>query len=213
MLTRLRALGRDLTGRNDHHLLRHLVGQLRATLAGAELARAVARGEHEPGTAREEMVDVEHQGDEHRRELVEQLAVALAPPMDREDLFRLSRSVDDILDNLRDLVREFDLFDVDAEPLLVEPLGCIADGVTALHDAVTAIIDEPERARWHALSARKNDVRSRYQQSMARLLGGDEPVRPELLRRRELLRRVDIIGLRLGEAADALADGAIKRSH
>jgi hypothetical protein len=48
---------------------------------------------------------------------------------------------------------------------------------------------------------------------MARLLADDGPVTAATLRRRELLRRVDVIGLRLGEAANALADGAVKRSH
>lgn len=42
----------------------------------------------------------------------------------------------------------------------------------------------------------------------------DEPeVTPQMLKRRELLRRLDVVGLRLGEAADALADGAVKHSQ
>ena len=38
------------------------------------------------------------------------LAGVLVTPVDREDLFRLSRSIDDVLDNLRDFVREWDLY-------------------------------------------------------------------------------------------------------
>jgi uncharacterized protein len=90
------------------------------------------------------VVDVEHRGDRARGGFVH----ALAPPLDREDLFRVSRSVDDVLDNLRDFARELELFAV-------------------------------------------SDV--------------------AMLKRRELLRRLDVVGLRLGEAADALADGAVKR--
>jgi hypothetical protein len=44
---------------------------------------------------------------------------------------------------------------------------------------------------------------------MARLLA--EPLTSETLRRREVLRRLDIVGLRLSEAADHLATAAIKR--
>jgi hypothetical protein len=62
-----------------------------------------------------------------------------------------------------------------------------------------------------ALGARKNDIRQRYQTAMQAIL--DEPLSTETLKRRELLRRLDVVGLRIREAADALADGAVKRSH
>src|SRR5680860_1212487 len=132
MLSWLRRLGRDLTGRNDQVLIRHLVGQLEATADAVVLARHVARGEAPSGKARKQMIDIEHRGDDHRHELIVELSSALAPPIDREDLFRLSRSVDDILDNLRDLVREFDLFDITREPLLDDLLEGVADGLNGL---------------------------------------------------------------------------------
>lgn len=210
---RARALGRDLTGRNHTVLTRHLVGQLDATLEGVVLARAAARGDVERGEARERMVDIEHRGDEHRRHLVSLLARALAPPMDREDMFRLSRSVDDILDNLRDLVRELDLFAIEREDLLDEPLEGVEVGVLALRCAISAMSAQPSVSRTYALQARKSDIRPRYQQAMAQLLSDEGPVTAATLKRRELLRRVDVIGLRMGEAANALADGAVKRSH
>lgn len=213
MLSHLRSLGRDLTGRSDVVLVRHLLGQIDATLDGARLARRVASGEVAPALGRDHMTRIEHHGDDERHALVRQLSSALAPPMDREDLFRLSRSVDDVLDNLRDLVRELDLFAISREPLLDDPLLGVETGVIALRDAVAAIVDRPETSRRGALAVKKNEIRPRYQQAMARLLVDDGVVTGALLKRRELLRRVDVIGLRLGEAADALADGAIKRSH
>ncbi len=213
MWQRIRAVARDLSGRRDRDLIHHLAGQLEATIEGVGLTRRVVSGELAPAAARERMGTIEHAGDEHRRELILELAGALAPPMDRGDLFRLSRSVDDVLDNLRDLVRELDLYEIGAEPLLIEPLTGVEDGVGALRAAVVAIAEEPDRASIHAIEARKSDVRPRYQRAMAQLLVGDGPVTLATLRRREALRRVDVIGLRLGEAADALADGAVKRSR
>ncbi len=56
-----------------------------------------------------------------------------------------------------------------------------------------------------------NAIRRRYQEGVAALLIGT--VDATMLKRRELLRRLDVVGLRLGEAADALADGAVKRHH
>lgn len=213
MGSRLRRLGRDLTGRSDWTLIDHVLGQLRTTHEGVVLARATARAEVDAAHAREQIADIEHRGDVHRRELVAELSAALAPPMDREDLYRFSRSVDDVLDNLRDLVREMDLYDIDEEPLLDEPLAGVERGVESLIDAVEAVLAEPDRSRSGAREAKKNDIRPSYQRAMAGLLAGDEPITGLVLRRRELLRRVDVVGLRLAEAADVLADGAVKRSH
>lgn len=213
MFVRFRNFARDLTGRNDRQLIDELVGQLDATQDALVLARKVVSGEVASGFARKQMIEVEHRGDEHRRNLIVKLAATLAPPLDREDLSRLSRSVDDVLDNLRDLVREFDLFENEREPLLDDLLEGVGIGVAALHDAVAAIVEQPEDARVQALSVKKNDIRPNYQQALATLLGSTTQVTSHTLKRRELLRRVDVIGLRLGEAADALTDGAIKRSH
>ncbi|MEX0836442.1 MAG: DUF47 family protein [Nitriliruptor sp.] len=213
MLERMRRFGRELTGRNSGVLIGHLVDQLDATLDAVGTVRAVAAGQLSTAEGRAQVGDLEDVGDGARRALIHDLSRTLAAPIDREDLFRLSRSVDDVLDNLRDLAREFDLFEVSGEPLMAEPLGNVADGVAALRDAVECLLDAPEHASLRAAEAKKNDVRASYQHALAELLTDGQQVTPELLRRRELLRRVDVTGLRLAEAADALADGAIKRSH
>ncbi len=212
MLERMRRFGRELTGRSDGVLVGYLVDQLEATTEAVDTLRAVAAGQLPTAEGRARVGELEGVGDAARRALIHDLSRTLAAPIDREDLFRLSRSVDDVLDNLRDLAREFDLFEVPGEPLMAEPLANIADGVTALRDAVQCLLDEPEHAALRAAEAKKNDVRASYQRALAELLADGRPVTPELLRRRELLRRVDLTGLRLAEAADALADGAIKRS-
>lgn len=207
-----RRLVRDLTGRRDRDLLAHLDGQLDATLAAVAVTRSLAAGEVDPATARARVEDHERDGDAARRDLVEQLSTTLTAPVDREDLFRLSRSVDDVLDNLRDLAREFDLYAVTGEPLLEDALAGIEDGLRTLRDAAGCLLERPGDAVAGAAEAKRNDVRLRYQEAMGELLAGSDPVDRTVLARRELLRRVDVVGLRLAEAADALADGAVKRS-
>ena len=213
MFDRLRRFARDLTGGNDTVLVGHLGDQLDATLAGVELVRSLAAGEVDTAEARERVGRIESRGDDARRALIVELSRTLAAPMDREDLFRVSRSVDDVLDNLRDLAREFDLYAIPSEPLLADPLANVEAGVLGLREAVECLLEAPHSASVRAAEAKKNDVRASYQHAMAALLADDREVTTETLRRRELLRRVDVTGLRLAEAADALADGAIKRSH
>jgi uncharacterized protein len=210
---RMRRFGRELTGRGDQVLLDHLVDQLDATLAGVRDVRAVAGGELTTAEGRARVSRVESVGDDARRALVHELSRTLAAPIDREDLFRVSRSVDDVLDNLRDLAREFDLFAIAGEPLLTDVLANVEAGVLALREAVASLVDAPEQASQRAAETKETDVRLSYERAMAALLADGQEVTTELLRRRELLRRADVVGLRLAEAANALADGAIKRSH
>jgi uncharacterized protein len=213
VLERLRRFGRDLTGRGHQVLIDHLVDQLDATLAGVRDVRAVAAGELSTAEGRERVGRVESVGDDARRALILELSRTLSSPIDREDLFRVSRSVDDVLDNLRDLAREFDLFAIAGEPLLTDVLANVEAGVLALREAVASLVDAPEHASRRAWEAKRTDVRPSYERAMAALLADRQEVTTELLRRRELLRRTDVVGLRLAEAADALADGAVKRSH
>jgi len=215
----LRRVLRELTGRSNADFTDDLEAQLEACLEGARLAHRCALGEVGAGEALTEMIDIEHRGDRRRAELVEALAQAIVTPIDREDLFRVSRSIDDVLDNLRDFVREVELF---GEPAASGPFGgvteAIIEAVIELQKAVAHLAGSPDHVIDASLAAKKrgNQIRHLYEQAMARLLADDEARRGEtihsVLRTRELLRRLDVVGLRLGEAADALSDGMMKRS-
>lgn len=211
-MTWLRRLVRDLTGRGDEVFVARLSAQIDAAREGALLALDAVRG-HDTSAARDRMTDIEHEGDDERAELVEQLAVALTTPIDREDLFRLSRSIDDVLDTLRDFTRELDLFQpVDGRgfgPLL----EALQAGIDALGVAVSYLVDRPADVSEACKAARRhgNTLRRQYQHALAELYR--EELRIETLKRRDLLRRLDVGGLRLDEAADALADAVLKRSH
>jgi len=134
-----------------------------------------------------------------------------ATPVDREDLFRLSRSIDDVLDNLRDFSRELELYRPPDVRSFLPLLHVIGGALDALHDSVRSLADGPDaivdaaRRSDHAASA----VRREFELAIARAL--DRASDEGALRERELLRRLDVVGLRLGEAADALGDGGLKR--
>ena len=213
-MRRLRPLLRDLSGGSSAQITARLTGQVGAALDGVRLARAAAQQDLPSEEARDLIGEVEHRGDDERGQLVALLAESLVTPIDREDLFRLSRSIDDVLDNLRDFVREHDLLGAECQRTFPPLLDAIEVALENLGEAVGHLADDPARASPGALAAKKqgNVIRQLYQRGVAQVLG-EEVVTPAMLKRRELLRRLDVVGLRLGEAADALADGAIKRSH
>src|SRR5690606_16400876 len=130
LMRRFRRIRDLMTGRMDTALSDALLGQLKATKEGAWLAMAMIGGEVGRTGAHEQMRTIEHLGDEERRLLVEELESALITPIDREDLFRLSRSIDDVLDSLPQFVRE-------SHPYRVPDHICF----TSLLDQVIFVID------------------------------------------------------------------------
>ncbi|MER5323942.1 DUF47 domain-containing protein [Streptosporangium roseum] len=203
----------DVRGRSGRRVVDLVRRQVAVVRAGAVLARSTATGEIERSAARTRMAEVEHEGDAARAELVRVLRRVLATPVDREDLFRISRSVDDVLDHLRDYVRETDLFGPDDLGFAVEPLQAVIDGLDELENAVLKMIEDPGSVTVAVLATRKacSRVRQLYQTRLTELFSG--PLEMDTLRGRELLSRLDAVGRRLGEAADALADAMLKRSH
>lgn len=220
MTRRRRAFGRtrrlvaDLTGRAGRDALACVLAQIDAAIDGGELACVMASGKLPTEEARGTMSDIEHRGDAQRAELVSALRRALAMPIDREDLYRLSRSVDDVLDNLRDFVRECDLYQPETLAPMIDPLQALTDGLRCLRAAVGAVARRsPEHINQRTMEARSqaSKVRILYQRRLAELFNSDEPTM-DAFKARELLRRLDVVALRLREAADALNDGMLKRS-
>lgn len=210
MRPRLSRIIRDLRGSPRSSLVEILLHHLDADLDSASLARALVTGEASPEHASERMTEIEHRGDSLRAQLVAGISRALVTPIDREDLYRLSRSIDDVLDNLRDFVREWSLYaptTSNALPVLEE----ITYAVREVRAAVAAIAEPDTDVAVRVLAAKKacNTIRRRYESELGQLFS--EELSMDVLKRRELLRRLDVVGLRLDEAVNVLADATVKR--
>ena len=88
--------------------------------------------------------------------------------------------------------------------------GGTASGIGALQLAVEAVARDPKDLE-AALASKKsaNEIRRLYDVELGRLFHGEPTM--DVVKHRELLRRLDVVGLRLNEAADRLSDAAIKR--
>jgi uncharacterized protein Yka (UPF0111/DUF47 family) len=197
----------------DSELSKALTGQVHAALDGAALAQAMVNKKISPAVAREQIADVEHRGDEMRAELVERLSKTLVSPLDREDLFRLSRSIDDVLDTIRDFVREADLYQIENRKTYRPFVDAVVAAIESLEEAVEALWHKPQRVPMKALDAKKaaRAVNRAYQDEFAKIVGGE--LSPHALKHRELIKRLDWVGVRINDAADVLTDGALKRGY
>ncbi len=208
----VRRVVRVITRSESQTLIAPLERQLTVTIAACALAREVAEGKRTPSEAHEKMAGIEHSGDQLRARFVSKLTKVLVAPIDREDLFRLSRSIDDVLDNLRDFVREWNLFDVSTKDPYAGLLDATARALEDLRVAVQIIGRDPKKLTSRtALATKKsaNEIRRLYDEELAKLF--QRKLSMKVLKIRELLRRLDVVGLRLNEAADVLADAAVKR--
>lgn len=217
MSPRPRQLLRELSGRADREFVDLLCAQIDSALQAARLVHAVvAEGRDHDVGLRERIGELESEGDAHRAEIVTALTGALVTPIDREDIYRLSRAIDDVLDNLRDFSREWDLYGMVSHEIFGPLLEEVVEALLALRSASEHIVSDPSGIARGALDAKKagNLVRRSYQYAIAEMLEDDDRVMTaRTVKARELLRRLDIVGMRVSQAADVLADAAVKRSH
>lgn len=202
-----RLVGNRTKRKTTRDLLAH---QIDVTLDGVELALEAIETPEDRVDARASMADIEHQGDDARAEVIRAMSSRVTTHLDREDLFRASRSVDDVLDNTRDFVREMTMWHADPGERGTTALEQVVASLERLRDAAAST--NPVDVRENCLAARKEagQVRRAYQEGLAQIFNAELTM--ETLKTRELLRRLDVIGLRLSEGADALLDGLIKRA-
>jgi uncharacterized protein len=201
---------KSLTRPHDDRFLLLLRSHVSSAVQAASLGRAVTLGEVDPRTATNRLIPIAERGTQDHETLVRTLARALSTPLDPEDIFRLSRSLGEVRENLADFVREFALFAPGSDQRCARLLEPILSSLTLLDTClsqrrVVTMRDEALFARQHV-----TQVREQYQLALAELYS--QPLASDVLRRRELLRRLDVVGLRLAEATDVLSDATIKRA-
>ncbi|HEY8803181.1 MAG TPA: DUF47 family protein, partial [Candidatus Dormibacteraeota bacterium] len=83
---------------NDRRFVQLLSEQADLTVRALQALEKFGRQPTANNDFIEEIKDIEREGDAKRRILIDELAHTYATPFDREDLFALSRAIDDILD-------------------------------------------------------------------------------------------------------------------
>lgn len=201
----------DLLGRSTVTIVDLLGEQIACARSGARLTHALLVDGDDVAAARRAMAELEHDGDDARDRLVGVLARTLSTPIDREDLFRVSRSIDDVLDGLRDFVRQLDLYRV-RHRRLREPVARIIDTLDLLDAAVHDLRSTHTSVTSDALAVKKasNLVQRSVYEGTASVLA-DGPPTDDIHRYLELFRRLEVVCGYLVDAADGLADAGIKR--
>jgi uncharacterized protein Yka (UPF0111/DUF47 family) len=157
----------------------------------------------------------EHRADDEKRELRAALTTAFVTPLEPEDLFELSRDVDDILNSAKDLVREAEVMGTQPDGAMAEMAGYLADGVRHLETALGGIAEADRTARAEqatteadaAVKAQRH-LEHAYRRAMSALI--DQGDLREVAAKRELYRRLARTGDELVRAAERVWYSVLK---
>lgn len=156
----------------------------------------------------------EKEADEVRRILIYELNKTFITPVDREDIFALSRSIDDVIDYAYSTVSEMEILKVRPTPFMQRMASLLRDASYELLQAAKRLEQHPGVASEHAQRAKalENRVESVYREALADLFTGAEDIKHvvKMLKSREVYRHLSNAADRGGEAADVIADIVVK---
>jgi hypothetical protein len=159
---------------------------------------------------------IEKEADEVQRILVHELQQTFVTPIDREDIFSLSRSIDNFIDYVYDTVEELEIFEIEASEAVLEIAALLLEMANELHLALQRLLDHPGVAAEHArrVKAVENQVEDAYRRNLAHLFQGPEDIHHvmDMLKMREVLRHLSNAADQGDKAADIIMDIVVKWS-
>ena len=164
----------------------------------------------------EELALKEKEADEVRRILIDELNRSFVTPFDREDIFTLSRSIDDVIDYADSTVSEMVTLKVQPTQYMQRMATLLKDAAYELYQAVLRLQKHPNVAIDHAQRAKalENRVEGVYREALADLFSGPEDLHHvvEMLKLREVYRHLSNAADRGDEAANIIADVVVKKT-
>ena len=190
-------------------VLAQLRAQLAITIEAMDAFASWAAGDVDAaGVLRER----EHAADDAKRALHVSLRTAFITPLEPEDLFALSRGVDRIVNQAKDLVRESEVMATPPDEALADMARLLAQSIRDLDAAIARLAPHTGDATAAADAAIKADRRLErvYRAAMGTLLE-NEDLR-EVTARRELYRRASRIGEAVEDVAERVLYAVVKES-
>jgi uncharacterized protein len=160
------------------------------------------------------VITLESEADELRRILIDELNRTFVTPFDREDIFALSLTIDDILDYAESTVDEMVMLSVMPNPYLERMASLLTDAATEIQRAVIQLVEHPNVANDHAVRAKalENRVEHVYREALADLFSQPESLDEvmEILKLREIYRHLSNAADRGDQAANVIGDIVVK---
>jgi len=155
---------------------------------------------------------IENEADDLRRILIEALNRTFVTPFDREDIFALSRTIDDVIDYAKSTVEEMMLFQVQTNEHLKKMAEALYAAAQHITQAVEGLRHMPNGVQAHIIRAKKSEnlMEHLYREALAELFKTSDVI--AILKLREIYRHLSNAADRGDEAADILSDILVKNT-
>ncbi len=199
-------------GKREDRFIRLLREQARTTLEGLEHLEAYMEDRDEAHA--KALEKAEKDADELRRILIDELNRTFVTPIDREDIFALSRSIDDVLDYAYTTIDEMRLLEVEPNPYLRRMASLLREAANEIFMAMERLEHHPRVAAEHAMRAKalENRVERVYREAIADLFHKPADIEQVMymLKVRELYRHLSNAADRGDETANVISDIVVK---
>ena len=203
---------RDLFKPREDKFMRLLVEQAAKTVEGMELLEEFMESTDREVAKR--LVQVEKEADEVRRILIDELNRSFITPIDREDIFALSLTIDDIIDSGNSTVDGRVMLEVESNSYLRRMVSLVREAAYEIYMGVLRLQDHPNVANDHAVRAKalENRVEHVYREALAELFHGPTDVDHimDMLKLREIYRHLSNAADRGDQAANVIGDIVVK---
>lgn len=181
------------------------------TLEGMQ---ALATWLKEDGAERCQSVrDLERQADDLKMDLESKLVSSFVTPFDREDIYELSSSMDEVINSAKAVVREMEAMNVSPQGTrLLEMADMLVDGTLLVRNSIHALRKDLREASEQALQVRKTDSRfgKIYRPAMNELLELDDF--KTIFRVKEVYRVMVVGSERIDRVGETLLHAIVKMS-
>jgi len=199
--------------KKPNRFLELLIKQAEYTVEGMQALLAYVKEPSEEGA--QQVTHIEKEADEVRRILIDELNRTFVTPIDREDIFALSLTIDDVLDYAESTVEEMYLLDVKPNVYIERMVSLLTDAAREIYMGVVRLEDHPNVATDHSVRAKalENRMETVYREAIANLFQMPRDIDHvvEMLKLREIYRHLSNAADRGDAAANVIGDIVVKK--
>ena len=199
--------------KKQNRFLELLIKQAEFTVEGIQTLLSYVKEPNE--RLAQKVTQIEKDADEVRRILIDELNRTFVTPFDREDIFALSLTIDDVLDYADTTIEEMHVLDIVPNTFIERMVSLLTDAAREIYAGVLRLEDHPNVANDHAVRAKalENRVETVYREAIADLFRMPRDIDHvvEMLKLREIYRHLSNAADRGDQAANVIGDIVVKR--